>query len=112
MGADGHVKIYDKEKFEQVLRDFFCEEMEKPLAEGLLSHILETAEKYYTFGDYVIRYVEHGTNTWESTDWLYRTIKWYLEGQEHLQSYDKATFYASLEIVLMDVEVRDIVVWT
>jgi len=112
MGADGHVKIYDKEKFEQKLRSVVENCIASTDAQQLVECILETAEKHYTFEGYIIRYAEYGTNTWQDVDWISRTIRWYFRDNERLRQYDVLYLIGQLEVALMEAEVKDIVVWT
>jgi len=111
MSAEGHVKLYNKEMFIQGLQDVIKDEIPSPHAKCLAEQILEMAEKKYTFGEYVIRYVEFGTLTWEDVDWLSRTIRWYFRNSGLIQQYNSAYLIARLEVVLRDAEVKDIQVW-
>ena len=111
MSAQGYVKIYDKEKFEQVVRDFFENKVEHSFAKDLLENILRMAQKYYTFDDYVIRYVERGTTVWEDTDWIYREIRWYIRDMEAIRMYDIVSLCGQLEVALIEAQLKEIKVW-
>jgi len=109
MGADGHVIIYDKQKFKQIALDCF-EEFEK--AKGidlskLRKDFIVAVDKYYSFKDYVIRYVEYGTDYWDTHDWLWCHLFIY-----HDLDLNEEEIYHLLDSKLEDAEIKDIEVWT
>jgi len=111
MSAEGHVKLYNKEMFIQGLQDVMRKNITSAHARRLVEQVLEIVERYYTFGEYVIRYVEYGTSTWECVDWLHRAIYMYFRNGSLLRQYDVLYLIGQLEVALRDAEVKDIQVW-
>jgi len=113
MGADGHVKIYRKEDFTRTLSEFLLQKEEKGInVNWLRSYMLRVADKYYSFEEYVIRYVEYGTETWDTNDWLVRLLKWHLQDRLNWTESDVHAFLDELELQLQEIELKDIMVWT